>query len=80
MKVGDILIPNVTKVSSCGTIIFQRGYEYVVVDVVIDNSVLLVFIDSEWGEWVLDSLEIMEKFRHIPLRKRKIDNIIGSLK
>jgi hypothetical protein len=78
MKKGDIVIPSVSKVSTCGTIIFQAGYEYSITDVVYDK-IVMIFIDSEWGVWVIDQFELEEKFKLISLRQRKLKEILMFL-
>jgi hypothetical protein len=80
MRKGDIVIPSITKVSTCGTIIFQAGHEYIINDVEVHGEAQLIFIDSEWGDWMIDNIELSEKFTYIPIRSKKISSVIDFLK
>jgi dihydroorotase len=79
MKKGDFLVSMITKVSSCGTIIFQADHEYEIKEVMDDTNVTMIFMDSEWGDWVIDIFEAQQKFIHTPLRNKKVCSILNFL-
>jgi hypothetical protein len=77
MRIGDLLIPKLTIVASCGDIIFMEGRTYYIK--AIDVSPIDVFwVDAEVGDWVLFEQDIASKFVHISLRSKRINDILDE--
>jgi hypothetical protein len=78
MRVGDIIIPKVTMVATCGDIIFMAERKYYIGSIINVGHIDTYWIDSELGDWVLFEHDIASKFTHISLRSMKINDILND--